>query len=204
MSGNSRPWPRTSTGSVYFVDESGNDRDARTLRNGIHPAGYEVEVLPTPPPPTDRPTIYVRAPCNFVPSKSTVSGAIAVISYCRHCDQPTAPAPRCIVMFMTTSRGFASNYPPLNVRLGPALRRQRRVSNQFSSFSRTIRTELLVEVGGWLTSSIHCQFTLLFISWLGYNMPLNLKVCLKIKPLNTSNTESTQGSPKQMDLEAET
>jgi len=25
-------------------------------------------------------------------------------------------------MFMTTSTGFASNYPPLNARLGPALR----------------------------------------------------------------------------------
>jgi len=67
--------------------------------------------------------------------------AVAIVTRPGHPD-------RRIVMFMTTDRGFASNYPPLNVRLGPALRRRRRVSNQLSSSSRTVGMDPPVEVCG--------------------------------------------------------
>ena len=120
------------------VDESGRQRPRRPHRASRDP----------PPRATD--WTFCRggnccakaandprpAPCNFVSSKSAVGRAGATTKRARSLviavarrpivtdtgDASAAPPPRrCIVMFMTTSRGFASNYPPLNVRLGPAL-----------------------------------------------------------------------------------
>jgi len=116
----------------------GKDQEARTARHGIHPRGLRTgrfaaaatAALKRPTILGGRPVILSRRRAHCWPGGRD-NKARAVISYCRRArraivtdtgDASAAPPPRrCIVMFMTTSRGFASNYPPLNVRLGPAL-----------------------------------------------------------------------------------